>query len=76
MLVIIILGRSKKAAKLMLAFLKFLCRFKIFKKILGKKINKIGHSIENMQNVLVGRIVKQRELPILKMAKEILEGKN
>lgn len=51
MLVIIILGRSKKAAKLMLAFLKFLCRFKIFKKILGKKINKIGHSIENMQNV-------------------------
>ena len=30
---------------------------------------------ENMQNVLVGKIVKQRELPILKMAKEILEKK-
>ena len=30
---------------------------------------------ENMQNVLVGKIVKQRELPILKMAKELIESK-
>ena len=51
MLVILILGRSKKAAAMMLKFLKFLCRFKLFRKILGKKINKIGHSVENMQNV-------------------------
>lgn len=28
---------------------------------------------ENMQNVLVGKIVKQRELPILKLAKEMLK---
>ena len=27
---------------------------------------------ENMQNVLVGKIVKQRELPILKLAKEMI----
>ena len=51
MLVILILGRSKKAAALMMKFMKFLCKFKLFKRILGKKINKIGHSIENMQNV-------------------------
>ena len=30
---------------------------------------------ENMQNVLVGKIVKQRELPILKMAKELIINK-
>ena len=29
---------------------------------------------ENMQNVLVGKIVKQRELPILKMAKKLIEN--
>lgn len=51
MLVILVLGRSKKAAKLMMRFLKFLCKFKLFKKLIGKKIYKIGHSIENMQNV-------------------------
>ncbi len=51
MLIILVFGRSKKAAKMMLNFLRFLCKFKIFKRILGKKINKIGHSIENMQNV-------------------------
>ncbi len=51
MIVIIILGRSKKAAKLMMKFLRFLCRFKIFKRMLAKKIKKIGHSIENMQSV-------------------------
>ncbi len=51
MLIIFILGRSKKAAKIMMNFLKFLCKFRLFKKILGKKIKKIGKSIENMQNV-------------------------
>ena len=29
---------------------------------------------ENMQNVLVGKIVKQRELPILKMAKKLIKN--
>ncbi len=51
MLVILVLGRSKKAAALMMRFLKFLCKFKIFRKILGKRINRIRHSVENMQNV-------------------------
>ncbi len=51
MLIILVLGRSKKAASLMMKFLKFLCKFKLFRRLIGKKINKIGHSIENMQNV-------------------------
>ena len=42
-------------------------------KILWVPIDKAIELYENMQNVLVGKIVKQRELPILKMAKEILE---
>ena len=45
-------------------------------KIIWVPIDEAIKLYENMQNVLVGRIVKQRELPILKMAKEILEGKN
>jgi len=42
-------------------------------KILWVSIDKAIELYENMQDVLVGKIVKQRELPILKMAKEILE---
>ena len=45
-------------------------------KIIWVPIDEAIKLYENMQNVLVGKIVKQRELPILKMAKEILEGKN
>ena len=42
-------------------------------KILWVPIDEAIELYENMQNVLVGKIVKQRELPILKIAKEILE---
>ena len=42
-------------------------------KIMWVSIDKAIELYENMQDVLVGKIVKQRELPILKMAKEILE---
>ena len=44
-------------------------------KIVWVPIDEAIKLYENMQNVLVGKIVKQRELPILKMAKEILEKK-
>ena len=42
-------------------------------KIIWVPIDEAIHLYENMQNVLVGKIVKQRELPILKLAKEMLE---
>ena len=42
-------------------------------KIMWVSIDKAIELYEYMQDVLVGKIVKQRELPILKMAKEILE---
>ena len=45
-------------------------------KIIWVPIDEAIKLYENMQNVLVGKIVKQRELPILNMTKEILEGKN
>ena len=41
-------------------------------KIIWVPIDEAIKLYENMQNVLVGKIVKQRELPILKLAKEIL----
>lgn len=41
-------------------------------KIIWVPIDEAIKLYENMQNVLVGRIVKQRELPILLMAKEML----
>ena len=44
-------------------------------KIVWVPIDEAIKLYENMQNVLVGKIVKQRELPILKMAKEILGKK-
>ena len=71
LLVILILGRSKKAAKLMLRFMRFLCKFKIFKRILGKKINKIGHSIENMQNVFK-EVSKHRKTTIISVFLKVL----
>jgi len=43
-------------------------------KIIWVPIDEAINLYENMQNVLVGRIVKQRELPILKLAKEMLEN--
>ena len=42
-------------------------------KIIWVPIDEAIRLYENMQNVLVGKIVKQRELPILKMAKELIE---
>ena len=42
-------------------------------KIIWVPIDQAIKLYENMQNVLVGKIVKQRELPILKLAKEMLE---
>jgi 8-oxo-dGTP pyrophosphatase MutT (NUDIX family) len=42
-------------------------------KIIWVPIDEAISLYENMQNVLVGRIVKQRELPILKMAKEMID---
>ena len=42
-------------------------------KIIWVPIDEAIKLYENMQNVLVGKIVKQRELPILKLAKEMLE---
>lgn len=41
-------------------------------KIIFVDINTAIKLYENMQNVLVGKLVKQRELPILKIAKQIL----
>lgn len=41
-------------------------------KIVFVDINTAINLYENMQNVLVGKLVKQRELPILKIAKQIL----
>ena len=43
-------------------------------KIVWVDIDKAIHLYENMQNVLVGRLVKQRELPILKLAKTALQS--
>ena len=43
-------------------------------KIIWVPIDEAISLYENMQNVLVGKIVKQRELPILKLAKEILDN--
>ena len=43
-------------------------------KIIWVPIDKAIRLYENMQNVLVGRIVKQRELPILKLAKSALQN--
>ena len=42
-------------------------------KIIWVPIDEAIRLYEEMQNVLVGKIVKQRELPILKMAKELIE---
>ena len=42
-------------------------------KIIWVPIDEAVRLYENMQNVLVGKIVKQRELPILKLAKEMLK---
>ena len=44
-------------------------------KIIWVPIDEAIKLYENMQNVLVGKIVKQRELPILKMAKELIQNK-
>lgn len=44
-------------------------------KIIWVPIDEAIKLYENMQNVLVGKIVKQRELPILKLAKKMLEEK-
>ena len=43
-------------------------------KIIWVPIDEAIRLYENMQNVLVGRIVKQRELPILKLAKSALQN--
>lgn len=43
-------------------------------KIIWVSIDEAIHLYENMQNVLVGRLVKQRELPILKLAKSALQS--
>lgn len=42
-------------------------------KIIWVPIDEAISLYERMQNVLVGKIVKQRELPILKMAKQMIE---
>ena len=42
-------------------------------KIIWVPIDEAIKLYENMQNVLVGRLVKQRELPILKLAKKTLQ---
>ncbi len=42
-------------------------------KIIWVPIDEAIRLYENMQNVLVGRLVKQRELPILKLAKSTLQ---
>lgn len=44
-------------------------------KIIWVPIDEAIALYENMQNVLVGRLVKQRELPILKLAKTTLQSK-
>ena len=43
-------------------------------KIIWVPIDEAIRLYENMQNVLVGRLVKQRELPILKLAKIALQN--
>ena len=45
-------------------------------KIIWVPIDEAIHLYETMQNVLVGRLVKQRELPILKLAKNALQALN
>ena len=45
-------------------------------KIIWVSIDEAIRLYENMQNVLVGRLVKQRELPILKLAKTSLQSNN
>lgn len=45
-------------------------------KIIWVSIDEAIKNYENMQNVLVGKLVKQRELPILKLAKTALQSKN
>ena len=45
-------------------------------KIIFVPIDEAISLYENMQNVLVGRLVKQRELPILKLAKKTLQSKH
>ena len=42
-------------------------------KIIWVPIDEAIRLYEEMQNVLVGKIVKQRELPILKLAKEMID---
>ncbi len=44
-------------------------------KIIWVPIDEAIKLYEDMQNVLVGKIVKQRELPILRMAKELIQNK-
>jgi len=44
-------------------------------KIIWVPIDEAIRLYETMQNVLVGRLVKQRELPILKLAKTALQSK-
>lgn len=43
-------------------------------KIIWVNIDEAISSYENMQDELVGKLVKQRELPILKIAKEMIES--
>ena len=45
-------------------------------KIIWVPIDEAIRLYENMQNVLVGRLVKQRELPILRLAKTSLQKKH
>ena len=45
-------------------------------KIVWVSIDEAIRLYENMQDVLVGKIVKQRELPILKLAKTALQSKS
>lgn len=45
-------------------------------KIIWVPIDEAISLYENMQNELVGKIVKQRELPILKLAKSALQSKS
>lgn len=45
-------------------------------KIVWVSIDEAISLYDNMQNVLVGRLVKQRELPILKLAKIALQSKS
>lgn len=49
MIVILMLGLTKTASKLLFKSFNLLCKFKLMRRILAKKIPRIQHSIENMQ---------------------------